>query len=187
MDGNDTLNGGLGDDLIDGGRGGDLLTGNGGVDVFFFNIVDTPIMDPGRDVITDYEININNISFGNSSIKIAQNYNGAGLFSTPKLGNTANINQTNGVATFDAGSGQTLEDALNDVATSIYWASIARGDEGMNNIGETAFFQVNNTGNYYVYIEAGGMLNEQDILIELIGVTNISTIQITEGSLMITS
>ena len=59
----------------------------------------------------------------------------------------ASINAATGVATFAAGSGTTLSDALADIATRFTTAT--------DSAGEFALFNVNNIGNYYMFISDG--------------------------------
>ena len=83
-----------------------------------------------------------------------------------------------GIATFASGSGTTLTDALNDIAASFTAAT--------NTAGEFAFFKINNTGNYYLFVSdgtAGATAN--DDVIELVGITSIGAIDLTGGNLTI--
>jgi Ca2+-binding RTX toxin-like protein len=60
--GNDVIDGGLGDDFIYGGAGKNILTGGKGADTFYFN----EISDQKLDIITDFEIGVDKISFEKS-------------------------------------------------------------------------------------------------------------------------
>ena len=169
--GADTMIGGAGNDTLTGGTGADNLTGGLGSDTFVFapshsgqtsrfdTITDylTGVLGTG-DVI-DYNVNL---SVGGSSLAATSAQ--------------ASINQSNGVATFAAGSGTTLSDALADIA--------ARFTAATNSAGEFAFFKVRNTGNFYMFISDGTAgVTSNDVVIQFAGVTNINTIDLTAGNL----
>ena len=59
--GNDTLIGGTGDDVMVGNGGDDIFTGGQGSDVFVF------LNERGADVITDFELGVDRISYANRS------------------------------------------------------------------------------------------------------------------------
>ena len=101
-----------------------------------------------------------------------------GGVATAATATQASINANNGVATFLAGSGTTMADALSDIATSL--------TTGGNAVGEFAFFKVNNTGNFYQFISDGvAGVGVNDVLVQLTGVTTINTINLTAGDLTI--
>ena len=90
----------------------------------------------------------------------------------------ASINQTTGVATFAAGSGTTLADALADVAASLSKA----GDHA----GAMAFFQVNGTGNENLFISDGTPgLTSTDVVLSLAGISSINSIDLANGNLTV--
>jgi len=60
LSGDDTLRGDAGDDLLDGGQGDDIYTGGSGADQFVF------AEGAGIDVITDFEVGIDQILLGSS-------------------------------------------------------------------------------------------------------------------------
>jgi Ca2+-binding RTX toxin-like protein len=174
--GNDSLNGGLGADKLIGGKGQDNLTGGAGRDTFTFAAGDDGITAATLDKILDYakgavgkgdliDYSVNLTKGGNANIATATQ---------------ASINQSTGIATFASGSGTTLADALNDIT--------ARLTAATNTAGEFACFKINNTGNYYLFVSdgtAGAGVN--DDLIQLVGVTSISAIDLTGGNLTIIS
>ena len=87
----------------------------------------------------------------------------------------ASINATTGVATFAAGSGLDLADALGDIA--------ARFTAATNTAGEFAFFQVGGTGNFHLFISDGTAgLSANDVVVELVGVTTIGSIDLASGN-----
>jgi len=90
----------------------------------------------------------------------------------------ASINATTGVATFAAGSGVILDDALTDIATRFTAAT--------NTAGEFALFRVNNADNFYMFISDGAVgVTDNDVVVELIGVTTIGSINLTGGDFTI--
>ncbi|WP_282078349.1 calcium-binding protein [Epibacterium ulvae] len=62
--GNDRLNGGTNSDTLNGGEGSDTLKGGAGEDLFVFTA------DSGRDVIRDFEIGEDQITFGDAASSI---------------------------------------------------------------------------------------------------------------------
>ena len=84
-----------------------------------------------------------------------------------------------GVATFASGSGKTLSDALNDV--------MARFTAATNSAGEFAFFKVNGTGDFHLFVSDGAAgVTANDVVVQLVGVTTITSINLTGGNLTIT-
>ena len=171
--GDDTLNGGAGNDTLTGGAGADSLTGGNGVDRFVFA--------PGHsgqttsiDTITDYLKGV----LGTGDV-IDYNVNlSVGGSSSAATGSQARIDQSNGVATFAVSSGTTLSDALADIAAQFTAAT--------NSPGEFAFFKVNNTGNFHMFISDGTAgVTANDVVIQFAGVTSINTIDLTAGNLTI--
>ena len=174
--GNDSLNGGLGTDKLIGGKGQDNLTGGAGRDTFTFAAGDNGITAATLDKILDYakgavgtgdfiDYSANLTKGGNANIATASQ---------------ASINQSRGIATFASGSGTTIVDALNDIT--------ARFTAAADTAGEFACFKINNTGNYYLFVSdgtAGAGVN--DDVIQLVGITSISAIDLTGGNLTITS
>ena len=61
--------------------------------------------------------------------------------------NEASINQTTGVVTFNAGSGNSMADALNDIANRFTLTT--------NSAGEFALFQLGGTGAFHVFVSDG--------------------------------
>jgi len=172
-EGNDTLKGGIGKDTLTGGTGADNLTGGAGSDTFVFAPSHSG-QRMGFDTITDYLTGV----LGTGDV-IDYNVNlSVGGSSLAATSDQASINQSNGVATFAAGSGTTLSDALADIA--------ARFTAATNSAGEFAFFKVRNTGNFYMFISDGTAgVTSNDIVIQFVGVTSINTIDLTAGNLTI--
>ncbi len=184
LDGVDTIAGLGGADIIDGGNGGDRITGGlnndtltGGLnsDIFTFALGDSGQTDVTKDIITDYTKGLvgvgDKIDFTSAALSIG----GSALVATAT---EASINATTGVASFLAGSGTTLADALLDIATRMTTAG--------NALGEFAFFKVNNTGNFHMFISDGvAGVTANDTLIQLTNQTAINTINLTAGDITI--
>jgi hypothetical protein len=101
-----------------------------------------------------------------------------GGVSEPATIDQASIDQTKGIATFAAGSGKTLADAVKDLAASF--------TAGQDEQGELALFKVNNAGSYYAFISDGEAgLTANDVVIQLSGITKINGLDLTNGALHI--
>jgi hypothetical protein len=88
------------------------------------------------------------------------------------------VREVDGVATFAAGSGTTLSDALADIAARFTAANDAAG--------ESAFFKLNNTGNFHMFISDGiAGVTANDVVIEMFNLTSITSINITSGNMTI--
>ena len=172
---NDKLIAGKGEDRIAGGKGADILTGGADSDVFIFASGDSG-QHAGFDVITDFEKR--GVHTGDLiDYKAALVIGGSSLSATEAQ---ASINSVTGVASFFAGSGQTMLDALSDIAT--------RFSAEKDAVGEFAFFQLAQSGSHFLFISDGKPgLSAADVVIELIGVNSISGLDLTAGNLAITS
>lgn len=92
----------------------------------------------------------------------------------------ASINNSTGIATFDTGSGNSLGDAVGDIAGRFN----AVGDHE----GQLAFFKVHNTSDYYLFIADGKAgPTSDDVVIQLVDVNNIGGIQLDGNHPSITS
>jgi Ca2+-binding RTX toxin-like protein len=171
--GNDQLDGLGGNDQINGGTGADVLTGGDGTDTFVFAAGDSGQIT-GFDRITDFTKGVagvgdlidyqDSLDVGNSVARASTN--------------AAKINASTGVAQFARKNGTTLTDALVDVAGSF----AAAGDFE----GAFALFQVNKTGNYYLFISDGtDGVTPDDVVVQLTGITSVSSIDLTGGNLTI--
>ena len=88
----------------------------------------------------------------------------------------ASINLSIGIASFAAGSGTTISDALNDIASNFTKAT--------DTAGEFAFFKINNSGNYFLFISDGVKgVGANDIVVQLTGISDISSIDLAGGNL----
>ena len=173
--GNDTLNGGNGNDTLNGGTGADSLIGGAGSNVFVFAAGDSG-QSTGFDIISSFAKGA--VGTGDL-IDYTSNLSLGGSAATATA-TAAAINQTTGIATFASGSGTTIADALADIATRFTAAT--------DTAGEFALFQVNKTGNFYLFISDGvAGVGTNDVVVQLVGVTSIAGINLTSGNLTITS
>lgn len=167
--GNDAAN------VITGGRGADRMSGNGGQDTFQFRAGDSGQSATTIDTIVDLKkaaLGVGDVIDYNDRLSVGGS--NAAASSTQ-----ASINKATGVATFAAGSGTSLSDALADIA--------GRFKAAKDSAGEFALFQLDNSGDYYMFISDGrDGVGANDIVIQLIGVTSIGSIDLTGGNLTIT-
>lgn len=173
---NNTIIGHTGNDIIKGGAGADTLTGGSGKDTFVFKSGDTGYSKTVfiLDKITDYTKG----AVGTGDVIDFDKILTVGGATTTATDTQASINATTGVATFAAGSGTTLLDAVTDIATSMTTAKDAAG--------EFAIFKIANTGDFYLFISDGSKgVGAKDVIIELTGVNTLSGINLTDGNLTI--
>jgi len=178
LTGNTVANSLIGNDAnntMNGGKGADILTGGSGKDTFVFTTGDSGQTALTLDKIADYTKG----ALGTGDlIDYVSNLTVGGSAATATSAQ-ASINMTTGVATFATGSGTTLSDALLDVT--------ARMTAATNTKGEFVLFKVNGTGDYYAFISDGTAgVGANDVLIQLVGITSISGIDLTGGNLTIT-
>jgi len=173
--GANSLSGGDGNDKIIGGKGADSLTGGTGSDTFSFSAGDSG-QTSNYDLIIDFAKGA--VGTGDL-IDYSSNLTIGGSAATATSTQAA-INMTSANATFASGSGTTLTDALGDISAKFTAAT--------NSQGEFALFQVNRTGDYYVFISDGTAgVTANDVVIDLVGITTISQIDLTGGNLTIMS
>jgi len=181
MAGADTLEGGAGNDALDGGSGQDRLTGGPGADrlvggadsdIFSFSFGDSSSVS--FDVIAD--LGKGEIGVGDRiDVPVSLVVGGSSASATAAQ---ASIDPTTGIATFAKGSGSSLTDAIADVAASLASA----GDQA----GAFAFFKVRNTGSFYLYVSDGvAGHSSNDLLVQLSGVSNLTSISLESGDLTI--
>lgn len=177
--GNDTGNtliGGGGNDIIQGRKYADVLTGGSGSDTFKFSAGDTSLNGMfASEIITDFAKGAVGVG---DEIDYGVNLAVGGSAATATV-NQARINAATGVATFAAGSGTHISDAVADVLASF----TAGGDAA----GEFAFFRVNNAGPVWMVISDGvaGTTGGNDVFLQLTGVTSVNSINITAGDVTI--
>ncbi len=171
--GKDQLIGNAGADTLVGGKGADKLLGGAGSDTFTFAAGDTG-QAKNFDLISDYtkgQVGIGDVIDYSANLSI-------GGIDTVATSTQASINSTTGVASFFLKSGSSTADALADIATAFE----AVGDMA----GEFAFFQVKAKGDYYLFISDGvAGVSANDVVVRLVGVTSISSIDLTDGNLTI--
>ena len=91
--GDDTLTGNGGDDIITGGLGDDILTGGGGGDTFVYNAVgDSGIGSGNRDIITDFEIDVDTIDLVGLSLAGTPVFIGFAQFSADAANGEVRLN-----------------------------------------------------------------------------------------------
>jgi Ca2+-binding RTX toxin-like protein len=172
--GSDTLAGSDGADVLTGGQGGDHMTGGVGRDVFFFDGGDSG-QTTAIDFIADFTKGP--LGQGDSVDYSAALLRGGSL--TAATSNRASVSNI-GVATFAAGSGDTLADALSDIAASFTAA--------VDTAGEFALFKVGGAGNFHLFISDGSPgVSARDVVVELGLVTVVGSINLTAGNLTITA
>lgn len=177
----DVIVAGIGSDNIKGGKGADVLTGGSDKDTFVFAKGDSGQVI-GFDQIQDFTKGAvgtgDLIDYSAALIK--------GGVATAAASDRAAIDASTGVATFAAGSGVDLADALADVANSLKL-------DGKNGavkdvVGEFAFFQVNGVGDHFLFVSDGKAgVTADDVVVQLVGVTSISGIDLIGGNLTITA
>jgi len=172
--GADTISGGGGNDRIIGGKGSDSLRGDAGSDTFAFTAGDSGQKLNTQDVILDYTKG----ALGTGDVidfAVALTIGGS---SAPATSTNASIDSVTGIATFASGSGLNINDALKDIATRF------TGSQNAN--GEFAFFKINETGDYFMFVSDGKAgVSANDVVIQLVGVTSISNIDLSGGNLTI--
>ncbi len=174
--GNDSLIGNAGSDTLTGGLGADSLTGGTGSDVFVFSA--------GQSGQTTSFDTISDLAKGAVGTGDLIDYSAAltiGGSNATATSSQASINTSTGVTIFASLSGTTLSDALADIT--------ARFTAATDTAGEFAFFKVNATGNYYLFISDGTAgVTANDVVVQLVGVTAISSINyLASGNLTITA
>ncbi len=171
-----TLYGFKGTDTLNGGVGTDTLYGGTESDSFVFASGDSGQGTTSYDTVKDYQKGVAGVG-DEFDFEVALAVGGS---SDPATGDQASINASNGVATFLTGSGTLLADALSDIANSFTAAGTA--------LGEFAFFQINGTGDHYLFIsDALDGVTATDTVVRLTGVTTVATIDVTAGDLTILS
>lgn len=93
-------------------------------------------------------------------------------------GGRARIDQATGIATFATGSGDTLDDALADIASSLAEQGDAEGN--------LALFKIGGSGDYHLFISDGQAgVTESDIVLQLGGVGLTAGVDVSSGDLML--
>jgi hypothetical protein len=162
--GDDTITGGADVDTITGGTGADSLTGGAGADIFVFS-TDGSVAGTALDKITDFAKDSDVIDFGANAVLLAAESNGT--TATTDVDTTAG-----GKVTF-----ATADDTYAEKVTAI------QADSELDAINSVAFFE--DSGNTYVYYAGAATGDVDDQIVELTGVTGLSTITVTGGDITI--
>ncbi len=175
--GHDTLDGAAGNDRLIGGRGADHLAGGDGSDAFSFVAGDSSLASGKIDVIADFTKGAEGIG----DVMVFASELSVGGADADASRDEASIDQATGVAAFDSGSGQTLVDAIGDIAR--------RFSGAVDDAGEFAFFRVNDAGDYFLFISDGiGGVSKNDVVVQLSGVSSIDSVVVTpSGELLVTA
>ena len=158
---NDTISGGAGSDLITGGLGADTLTGGADIDTFAFS-TDGSVYGTSLDKITDFKAttvssNVGDIlTFGGNTTVLAAD--------VTALAAGSNVNTTvGGLVSFH----------VNDNTFLLQVAAI-QADTQLDVAGSVAMFVFG--GDTYVYYAGAATGNADDQIIQLTGVTALTTI-----------
>ncbi len=173
---NDRLLGGAGVDLLAGKRGADVMTGGAGHDRFLFDLGHSGQTAGTADRITDFQKGA--VGFGDV-IDFVSNLGVGGSGATATAAQ-ASINTATGVASFASGSGTTFNDAMADIA--------GRFTSAGDTTGEFALFQINSTGDFYLFVSDGvAGVTVGDTVVRLQGITSVGSIDLTGGDLTLLS
>lgn len=156
----DIISGGAGADTITGGGGADVLTGGAGIDTFAFgtsgSLYSTAVVKIADFVATTTTSNAGDIlTFGGNTTVLAADT------TTLVAGSNVNTNAA-GLVSFHA----------NDTTYALKVAAI-QADTQLDAIGSVAMFV--DSGNTYVYYAGAATGNTDDQIIELTGVTTLTT------------
>jgi hypothetical protein len=162
--GNDTIVAGLGKDSITGGTGVDTMTGGGAVDTFVFG-TNGSLVSAGLDIITDMGTT-DILSFG------------AGVVVLLAADATALVAGTN--VQQSAGGLLTFATADNTLALKV---AAAQADTQLDAAQSVAFFV--DSGNTYVYYAGAATGNTDDQIVQLTGVTALTTITVGGGATLV--
>jgi Ca2+-binding RTX toxin-like protein len=171
--GADTIGGGSGNDTLIGGTGADNLSGSNGSDRFKFAAGDSGQTSTTRDTLTDFAKG----AIGTGDVFDFTSVLSRGGSATAATATQAAINQTTGIASFAAGSGTTLADALADITTRFTAAT--------NSAGEFAFFKIAATGNFYFFVSDGTAGVTANDYLAYTNLSTIGTLNLTAGDLTI--
>jgi Ca2+-binding RTX toxin-like protein len=177
----DTLDGGAGNDSLFGEGGRDVLTGGQGKDNLYgglqadrFQFACGDSRESSFDVIADFARNAAGLGdvFDFTTELIV------GGVASGATSQQASISASTGVATFAAGSGLTLFDAVRDIAASFTAA--------IDSVGEFALFKVGRTGAYHIFVSDGVTgVSDNDLVVQLENLSTIRSISLTNGDLQI--
>ncbi|WP_120010680.1 DUF4214 domain-containing protein [Teichococcus vastitatis] len=163
--GADNLSGGAGNDIITGGLGADSLSGGAGVDTFVFG-TNGSLAGTSLDVISDFNAGGTGdiLDFGGAAIVLAADT------SPPVAG--SNVNTTAGGKIIFPGADTTFTQQL----------AAVQADAELDAIGSVAFWE--NSGNTYVYYAGAAIGDTDDQVVQLAGLTGLTTINVSSGDLL---
>jgi len=156
--GADTIDGGAGIDTITGGTGVDTMTGGAAADIFIFGTADTGFTTTTLDSITDFNTG------GADVVRVAAANNVAGASASGTTNATTDVAVAVGGKVTFAAADDTLAEMI--VALS--------ADDTDVNVNEMAFFEVG--GNTYIFSEGATTADSDDQVIELTGLTGMTTL-----------
>jgi hypothetical protein len=173
-EGDDGLYGNQGSDVLRGYAGADIYAGGAGSDYFVFDFGDSSALGSATDQVRDFTKGGQGIG---DRIDFVADLSISAV-STAASASRAAINAATAVATFAAGSGTVLADAVSDVIAGFS----ADGEKA----GEFALLQVNSTGSYYMLVSDGvAGAGANDVLISLSNITSIGSVDVTSGDLLL--
>lgn len=152
--GDDTIISGLGSDTITGGTGADTMTGGGGVDTFMFGVTDS-VIGTAKDIITDFnKAGADVLDFGAHVLLTAD---------TTALVAGSNVNTSaGGMISFHASDDTFAKKVI-----------ALQADLELDVANAVAMFI--DGGNTYVYHAGAAGTNADDQLIQLTGITTLTT------------
>jgi len=173
--GKDNLAGTNLNDVFKGGKGDDMLSGRLGSDKFVYVAGDTSNGTKSTELIFDF-------ATGAKGVGDVIDYSAfltVGGSASAATATQASINQVTGMATFAAGSGQSVLDAITDIALRFTAAG--------NAAGEFALFKTPTFTGTYLFISDGQAgVTAGDVVVGLCGVSQVKSIDLTNGDLTIT-
>jgi len=185
--GNDVLYGNDGNNFLSGNTGRDIYYGgiNNGTDTFYFELGDSSfdVSDSSASYSNGFYLDqINRYTKGADRIQFSEDLSiGGDDHNDQPTSDVASINLTTGVATFATGSGTTMADAINDIVNSFNFYG-----GNYDNVGDFAFFKINEVNSYYMFISDGDSSTSNDIIFHMNQVTQINSIDTSNDWLEIT-
>ncbi len=155
-DGIDTIRGGAGKDTINGGAGADRLEGGAGIDTFVITSATSAATATGFDSISDYSADILQLTAGGT------------VAGAKSLGAVAGVN-----VAISAGGKVSFAADDNTFAEKLAVLKLNTANSGVG-ANEVVFFE--DSGNTYVYGEGSSTADSTDFLVQLTGVTGLTTL-----------
>jgi Ca2+-binding RTX toxin-like protein len=159
--GNDNISGGADVDTITGGTGADTLTGGAGAGVFEFG-TDGSVSGTSLDVIADFNVGgADQLGFGAAAVLLAAEANGTTA--------TTDVDTTAGGLISFAAADDTLAEKI----------AAIQADTQLDAINSVGFFV--DGANTYVYYAGAAVGNADDQIIQLSGITSLTTMTVLVG------